>query len=218
MLAKVSDRDNAGFLNKYRSARDAGISMVSGALVDLAVADNTLVDVSGNNYRLTLNDGSAAVVDGISAWYFAGGSVCILPEADEFAFGEAPFTIEAKVYPTTDTRQCIFAYQNDGIFALPFSYEGDGVVGCFCRDSWYNQPFQAVLPLNRWTHLKFVRNGNKISCIMDGVSAGNITLDTDFIGETDQYVSFGRWGNDPGDFRQRWQGYMAEMRIWQGVK
>ena len=53
---------------------------------------------------------------------------------------------------------------------------------------------------------------------MDGVSAGNITLDTDFIGEAGQYVSFGRWGNDPGDFSQRWQGYMTEMRIWQEAK
>lgn len=178
--------------------------------------DDVLADSSSYAHIVTQEDGEV-LSEGYSgnAWDFDGGFLKIEPKGNEFVFGTNDFTIEAYIYPTSDRRQCIFAYwMNDRTFAISFSYDEDCRINVFGgKQGWNNRNVSDPLELNRWYHVAFVRKGNTLTCYIDGKPTG-YTVDMTNVNVGEQMaVSFGRWVDDPGDFDARWRGYMDDIRI-----
>lgn len=175
--------------------------------------DGTPTDLAGhltNNEKGTEGNGFNN-----NGWSFNGGYVQIAPNGNEFAFGTNDFTFEAYIYPVNTERQCIFAYENDGVFAVTFSYGGSADLGVFYSGDWNNHVMSNnALTLNQWHHVAFVRNSGELSLWINGEKQ-NTTLDLSGtnVGEAGQKFSIGRWGGDPSDFNKRWQGNMDEVRI-----
>lgn len=181
--------------------------------------DNTdvLADSSPFSHIVTRESGGVFTSEGSSGnvWNFNGGFLKIEPKGGEFVFGASDFTIEANIYPTSDRRQCFFSYWRDGKFSICFSYDGDckfSVLGS--AHGWNVHSVSNSLELNKWYHLAFVRRGNTLYCYVDGKVTGTANMTNVNVNVDHQMaVSFGRWGDDPGDFDARWQGYMDNIRI-----
>jgi hypothetical protein len=182
-------------------------------VVYISFDDGTPTDLAGhltNNEKGTEGNGFNN-----TGWSFNGGYVQISPNGNEFVFGTNDFTMEAYIYPVNTERQCIFAYENDGVFAVTFSYGGDGYISVFHSDSWSSHVMSNnALTLNQWHHVAFVRKAGELSLWINGEKQNTtLNLSSTNVGESGQKFSIGRWGGDPGDFNKRWQGSMDEVRI-----
>lgn len=197
----------------YDSSAIVKASLWNGAvLVKMPFEDGTASDTSQEGHSVTNEGGSAVSVDGRQAWNFDGGYLKIAPKGDEFVF-DGDFTIKADIYPTSEERQCIFAYERDSVFAVAYSYGGDRRLSLFVAGSWYSTPISDPLPLNVWHEIVIQKKNGAIFCFVNKMMMPYSVTSTRSIGNSGQYVSFGRWGNDAGDFSSHWRGYMDNIEI-----
>lgn len=175
--------------------------------------DGEPIDLVGHDIT---KEGGVSTPDGYysGAWDFQSGYLQILPNGDELVIGTGDFTWEAYIYPASDGRQCLFAYEQDGIFSVCFSYGGGANLGVFWRGDWYDHPISGELSMNVWQHVAFVRKDGIFSCFVNGVKQSQTyDLSSVSVGESGQKFGIGRWGGDPGDFGARWVSRMDEIRI-----
>ena len=157
---------------------------------------------------------------GLTFCEFNGGYITVKNTDNTFVF-DGDFCMEADIYPTAASRQCIFAYNYDYLFGVCFSYDGtnDRRISVFHPGRWSNDQMSDALELNKWYHIAIQRKNGVISCFIDGVATGytisdEATIGTDNYGETTaDYFTLGMWGDDAGDFSARWQGKMAAVRV-----
>lgn len=184
--------------------------------------NGTPIDSSMFSHEIRVVDGES-ITDGYSGkgWNFKGGYLMAVPRitgsvvGTEFMFGQGDFTWEAYVYPTSKNRQCLFAYGEDYVFGVCFSYHNNNCkLSVFGNipDEWYETDISEPLQLNKWQHVAIVRKGNVLYSFINFQYNGYVPITTN-VGIANNMFSIGRWGGDPGDFSSRWQGYMDDIRI-----
>ncbi len=192
----------------------------SNTVLMLNFNDGTPKDVSRFNHEFERYGGDF-IERGYSGkgWNFDGGYLSALPNvADdevgtEFVFGNGDFTWEAYVYPTSSRRQCLFAYGEDHVFGVCFSYNNDCRISIFGNtDDWNPTEFSDPLELYKWYHVAIVRKDYVLYCFINFKCNGYLPI-IKSVGAENNWFSIGRWGGDPGDFQSRWQGYMDDIRI-----
>ena len=178
-------------------------------------------DISQFRHEIRL-EGGESIDDGYTGkgWNFNGGWLSATPRiyddgiGTEFVFGDSDFTWEAYIYPTSQRRQCLFAYGLDYVFGVCFSYnEKDCKLTVFGNiDNWQPTEFSESLQLNKWYHVAVVRKGNVLYSFINFKYSGYAPIIRS-VGAENNWFSIGRWGDDPSDFNAHWQGYMDDIRI-----
>lgn len=194
----------------------------SNTVLMLNFNDGTPKDVSRFSHEIR-SEGGEITTNGYSGkgWNFKGGYLTAVPHIDgsevgtEFVFGQGDFTWEAYVYPTSTNRQCLFAYGEDYVFGVCFSYQDNNCkLSVFGNipDEWSETDISEPLQLNKWQHVAIVRKGNVLYCFINFKCNGYLPI-IESVGAENNMFSIGRWGGDPSDFSARWQGYMDDIRI-----
>ncbi len=204
---------------------------ISGTNLLLNFTNAGIFDNTGKNNLETVGD---AQIDTTTKKYGTGsmefdgtGDWLQLPRSPDLYFGAGNFTVECWVYPTASSSQPIIAGQwsgstgsttlswviilsNDANRNLRFalSTNGSGVL----TDTVSSTP----LPLNTWSHVALVRNGNVFTIYLNGVAAtgGSYTISagTALYDATNQIsVGASSTGSQP------FQGFIDDLRITKGV-
>lgn len=176
----------------------------SSPMLDLSLAHRSCISSGGN-----VETGYDGKSDG---WFFNGQYIKVTNSDNAFTF-DGDFCFEAHIFPVSDARQCIFAYDPDGVFGVCFSYNSDRKISVFHSGSWGDNQLSDALELNKWYHLVIQRKAGVISCLLDGTATGCTVTDTTTVGSDGEFFTLGMWGGDAGDFDSRWQGCMDEVRI-----
>jgi hypothetical protein len=185
---------------------------------DLETVGNAQISTAQSKFG-----GASMLFDGNADWLQ-------IPMSDPVNFGTGSFTIEMWVNPSTTNHQsaCLFTQQhisaqNSPISICMFLNGGDfesvgngisfGVYGGFTNGgNWvFVRHNLATIPINTWTHVALVRNGNVFTMYVNGTSVGSETSTTScFIGNTPYFIGR-RWdlfGSYP-----YYNGYMDEVRV-----
>jgi len=193
------------------------------------------VDSSSNAYTLTNNGAtfSSTVVPTVtSATTTAGGSFLFngtnatLTSPGSSAFNlAADFTLEAWIYFQGTTAACTIMGQQGGpspnrgwLWGLSgtgepnfgWSIAGNGTIGS--GGTYYAG---ALVPLNQWAHVAFVRSGTTYTFYINGTAAGSGTMS----GAVNQVGSFGigYTPNETTSGQSYFKGYMTNIRIVNGT-
>ena len=192
----------------------------SNTILMIDFENGTPEDLSRFNHEIRREGGEIANNGYVGkGWNFDGGWLSAVPNivngevGTEFVFGNSDFTWEAYVYPTSTQRQCLFAYGEDYVFGVCFSYENNCKFSVFGNtEDWHSTEFSESLQLNKWYHVAIVRKGHILYCFINFKYSGSVLINRS-TGAENNWFSIGRWGGDPGDFDAHWQGYMDEIRI-----
>jgi hypothetical protein len=186
------------------------------------------IDNSRNNFAIT-SSGDAKL--STSQYKFGGASAYFDGNLDylnagvnsAYSFGSGDFTIESWVY--------IIARGSSGTcFAGTWAASGRGWI-------WISTPTQHgfvystngtnetsilstyTIPLNIWTHLATVRNGNTVTNYANGVSIGNGSVTGVTISTPTQplYIGANKQDADSSGNAYQMNGYIDEFRITKGV-
>jgi hypothetical protein len=186
------------------------------------------IDNSRNNFKIT-SSGDAKL--STSQYKFGGASAYFDGNLDylnagvnsAYSFGSGDFTIESWVY--------IIARGSSGTcFAGTWAASGRGWI-------WISTPTQHgfvystngtnetsilstyTIPLNIWTHLATVRNGNTVTNYANGVSIGNGSVTGVTISTPTQplYIGANKQDADSSGNAYQMNGYIDEFRITKGV-
>ena len=153
---------------------------------------------------------------GGASMYFDGtGDYATLYDPKAGHFGSGNFTAECWVYPTASPSQPIIFGQWSGSYSwalqmqnsnsryLRFLTNAGGIVD--------NQSSTAV-PLNQWSHVALVRNGNAVNAYLNGTSVVSSTVTGAFVNSTDALSIGGGVGGG-----QPYEGYIDKVRITKGL-
>ena len=152
---------------------------------------------------------------GKSAYFDGTGDYLSLADSADWDFGTGNFTIDFWVYPTAHSvGQYSFAIRQIG---NPGFYISAG--GANQKFSFYNYSLSigiadsADIPINEWSHVALVRNGNTWTLYRNGTSVGTPVTNSGAAGDSTgaMYV-----GGDPvnGSY---FTGYLDELRISKGI-
>jgi hypothetical protein len=164
----------------------------------LTCQSNRFIDNSSNNFTITRNgDVSvqrfspfnptapyAAGTDGGSGYFDGTGDNLRAGNNAAFDFGTGSFTLEAWVYPTAATPNAygvvLAQEQNNGqaAWGVSLALSPSNVPTLFASASSGGYAVQisgSSAPMNTWTHLAAVRNGNTFTLYVNGVSAATTT-------------------------------------------
>jgi hypothetical protein len=191
-------------------------------------SDGRFIDNSSNNFAITSSGGAGLST---SQYKFGGASAYFDGNLDylnagvnsAYSFGSGDFTIESWVY--------IIARGSSGTcFAGTWAASGRGWI-------WISTPTQHgfvystngtnetsilstyTIPLNIWTHLATVRNGNTVTNYANGVSIGNGSVTGVTISTPTQplYIGANKQDADSSGNAYQMNGYIDEFRITKGV-
>jgi len=149
-----------------------------------------------------------------SAYYFDGSSAYIDLGTTFGNFGYADFSIAAWIRPNSgDYGSAIFAkrsaigYGNFYIFCSHLGCEFDSYAS-----PYYVTATVASMPTNMWTHLAFIRDGNKLHRFVNGVRVFSDDI-SDFDFNNSATCSIGARGIE-GTFINYYHGFLDEIRIY----
>jgi hypothetical protein len=168
---------------------------------------------------------------GTGSMYFDGsGDWLQAPLSQPFNFGTNSFTIEMWVNPSTTNHQsaCFFTQQHIAASNTPISiciylnggnYEvvGNGLGwGIYSGGAWQVAQFNlATIPINTWTFIALVRNGNVFTMYVNGTSVGSVTNSSSCSAGSTPYFLGRRW--DLAGSYPYYNGYIDDFRITRGV-
>jgi len=213
------------------------LALVSGTSLLLTVANNTnrAVDSSSNNFTPTVSGAtfSSTVVPSIGATVTtAGGSFLFngtnatLTSPINAAFNlAADFTLEAWIYFQGTTAACtimghqagpspgrgwLWGLSGTGEPNFGWSIAGNGNIGS--GGTYYAG---ALVPLNQWAHVAFVRSGTTYKFYINGTAAGSGTMS----GAVRHAGSFGigYTPNETTSGQSYFKGYMTNIGIVNGT-
>ena len=189
-----------------------------------AQTNNTFLDSSTNNFTITRNgtptQGSLTPYWPNGQWsnYFNGSnSYLSVSDVSALQFGTGNFTIESWInFPSFATPQVILDQR-----VLNISHQLVAYVDTSGKPNIYiqiypsnpNIIYNVTLSTNTWYHLAFVRNGNTMTCYVNGIAASN-TLDVSLYNNTSSSTRIGVIGLD---FSGYTKGYISNLRVVKGV-
>ncbi len=172
---------------------------------DLETVGNAQISTSVKKY------GSGSI-------YFDGtGDWLATPARPSLAFGIAPFTLEAWVYPTTlfGTKPILESRSSAGSSAgYAWLVNSSGYLNVYTNGAFLGASSSA-LTANVWTHVALVRTGtgtNQTTYYINGVASGTITMSGNF---TDAITLETKVGGSTSS-GEVWVGYMDDLRITNG--
>ena len=185
------------------------LNMADGQAIDNAVQNN--LTLFGNAKLST----TQSKFGGASMYFDGTGDYATLYDPKAGHFGSGNFTAECWVYPTASPSQPIIFGQWSGSYSwalqmqnsnsryLRFLTNAGGIVD--------NQSSTAV-PLNQWSHVALVRNGNAVNAYLNGTSVVSSTVTGAFVNSTDALSIGGGVGGG-----QPYEGYIDKVRITKGL-
>lgn len=190
--------------------------------------ESATADEFGNTWTST---GAVLSTDqakfGTKSLYFNGSAIL---ESDEgnanFQFGINDFTIACWIYPTSTSRQAVFAFNHDYRVACDIFY-GQGSANMWLGSNGQWNEIQSdntgsktgqgtiALTANTWTHIAYTRKGNKCRMFVNGQLAreSTITDGASVYWASDDAFRIGKWGNNGYQF----SGYIDDFLILNGV-
>jgi hypothetical protein len=163
----------------------APLTAVAGTKLLLNGINAGVFDSTGKNVIETVGNAKVSTAvkrNGSSSIAFDGGtSQLVLPSSDNLQFGSGDFTIEAWVYPITQSgTQTIYGGQGDGGSIAGSSiccYISAGVV---TSDLYVGSGyFSAISPnpvANVWSHVAYVRSGSTWKTYLNGTQVGSVAV------------------------------------------
>lgn len=191
------------------------------------VSTQLLLNVPSAGSYLTDSSASANVVTATTSFLsyfttFNGSQYLSIPSSTLFALGTNNFTIEGWVYMTAYSNCSLFGTAATSLSGYVLNLGGSNSLAFASNASgtWTNDLIVSGVgngvPLNDWTHIAVVKNGNILTMHKNGsvvarstgTAAWNYTapLNTGYIGYFDD-------GKNPGYFT----GYMSNVRVVKGV-
>lgn len=156
-------------------------------------------------------------VFGNSAAYFDGTDDCLSfnSQGGIWDFSRNDWTLECWVYLLDTSPRAIFLPRNGTYFPFGFytsnsnhlyAYGGSG-------SGWnVGIPGTAIIPINTWTHIAFVRYGNLFISFINGAVDGSVIYSGDLM----SLPSSSFIGKDPGNYIANFRGYMDAFRLIKG--
>ena len=213
----------------------APLTAVAGTSI-LTCQSNGFRDNSSNAFALTVT-GTPRVVPSspfilnapgavynqsdISYWsgYFNGSGTVNFPANSAFDFGTGNFTIECWVNPTVAGSVYLIGQTASSDYTPVLLYLTSGRPGIAVSPSagtWtINSAVADALPVNAWSHVAAVRNGNKWSIYVNGVE--NVIAASTAV---TPYVSsdpLGIGGEGVPGLNYPYYGYLSDVRIVKGT-
>jgi hypothetical protein len=212
------------------------LTAVSGTQL-LTGQNNTFKDNSTNNYTITANDAQIVPLSPFTpngytnttatltygSAYFDGNLDYLNGGVNSaYNFGSGNFTVEAWVYIISygSSGSCMagtWAASGRGWIwistatTLGFTYSTDGS-NLTVTDTTY------TVPLNTWTHIAAVRNGNTFTHYVNGVSVGTASMSGVILNASTQplYIGANKQDVDSSINNYQMNGYIADFRIVKG--
>jgi hypothetical protein len=158
---------------------------------------------------------------GSSIAFDGTGDYLTVPDNDNFALGNGNFTIECWIYNnTTGGFRHIVGQGSNPPSTINKSFyffksNTNKLVGSLASGTTsYDATSSADLPLNSWTHVAFVRNGNTTFLYINGSVDGTASVTGVTVNNSANQLGVGSAGEFPTD---TWNGYIADLRITKGV-
>jgi hypothetical protein len=198
--------------------------------MDGANNSTTFTDTAG--FQTVTRSGSAVIsttqskFGGASTHIPGGSSYLSITDNADLEFGSGNFTISFWLFPTTTGRQAIMHWNDGGdySFGIDFHQNGTRNISLWASStgsSWNmlnadgggNAIGLVSVPLNTWTHIAVVRNGNNWRSYINGVMDLNVTATGTIIDKSAAKL-IGKWG--PGVVGN-FDGYIDEVLITKGT-
>jgi hypothetical protein len=201
----------------------------------LTCQSNRFVDNSTNNFTITPT-GTPSVqafspfapqfqwtpsVIGGSGYFDGTGDWINVADSTAFTLGSGNFTVEFWVYSTTAGVRQFFAGQVNSAganTATSFSIEktsGNKLLGAiYSGVTQYPATSSGDIPLNAWTHIALVRDGNTLRQYINGVQDGTADVTGVTANDSSNQLSIGRLGELTSN---NYFGYVSNFRFVNGT-
>lgn len=197
----------------------------------LTCQSNRFVDNSDNSIAVTPNNGAKVqplnpfttdynTVDG-SGYFDGTGDWIYAADNAAFTLGSSDFTIEFWMYNgTTGVRQFITGQTNSAgsntaaSFAIQKNSSNKIIGAVFQSSTGYDAISTNDAPLNAWTHIAFVRDGNTTRLYINGVQDGTANVTGVTVNDSSNTLSIGRLGELTAD---NFPGYISNYRMVVGT-
>ncbi len=185
-----------------------------------ADASTTFTDVIGATWTARGNaqiDTAQSKFGGASGLFDGTGDWIDTPDSANWALGTNNFTIECWIRPATSTGLRGISGQCSGNAAINSNnsfqiYQNNLSVNAFCGQSSLKKGdvlASGALTLNTWSHIRYVRNGDRFDLYINGISAGNVT-ETATVNNSTSVLTVGTIGTTSGlDFN----GHIDDFRL-----
>ena len=187
------------------------LNCTNGAIYDNAMMND--LETVGNAQIST-----SVVKYGTGSIYLDGtGDWLATPANPSLAFGTAPFTLEAWVYPTTlSGTKPILESRTSASSPAGYAWlvNSSGYLNVYTNGGFLGASSSA-LTANVWTHVALVRTGtgtNQATYYINGTAAGTITMSGNF---TDALTVETKVGGSTSS-GEVWIGYIDDLRITKG--
>jgi hypothetical protein len=197
--------------------------------------NNTFKDSSTNNFTITRNGNvtqgtfspfDKSITNSGGSGYFDGtGDNLTLPDNDAWHFGSGNFTVESWVYITSSNVQQIIVGQWDGVgggtglsWVIVTSNDANRYLRFLISSNGSTVVFDLVstssIPLNQWSHVAIVRNGNVFQLYLNGIAAtGGSTTNSASLFNTTNVLTVGSSSTNT----QYFFGYISNLRVVKGT-
>lgn len=144
-------------------------------------------------------------------------SDCVRIDPRDILLNQAPFTVEAWVFPTANNgSQAVLAKTENAEFAI-FLEEGKPLFDVHLGGSYVTAKSDQVLPLNQWSHLAGVFSGEQVRLFVNGqLMAAQMGQGQRTVNRLPLFI-----GADPNQFSQPtrlFTGKIDEVRVSQGER
>ena len=212
------------------------LTAISGTAM-LACQDNRLVDRSINNASLTkagvINVTAAnpfevpeSFVSYGSTYLDGTGDLLSIPTTTLFAFGTLNFTVEAWIYPLayggSTCGASIFGTVNGSTsgYSLNLGQTQDTMrIISNASGSWTDNLTVSAgggAPLNTWSHIAWVRNGNSMTIYKNGISVGTVSGVSAYNFTSPFNAGYAGFFSDGSNIRH-FNGYISDLRVVRGT-
>ena len=185
--------------------------------------NNVFDDSSSSNHTITASGnvtqgsfGPFAKSDGNWGVSFDGsGDYLSVPDSSDFDLGSGDFTAECWVFPTSSVNQPFIMGQWAGSYswAIQFSNNSSRFLRFLTNISGISDNVATTpTPLNQWSHIALVRNGNSFVGYLNGVSVVSNTISGALPNSTNPFnIGAIEGGSQP------YQGSISNLRLVKGT-
>ena len=199
----------------------------------LTCQSNRFIDNSSNNFTLTVSGTpsvqrfnpfgtstaySTSVIGG-SGYFDGSGDYLSIADNAAFTLGSNNFSIECWYYPTSSARQNLICQSNSAgnSSSMSFWLEKNAsnqlvifVVGTGVVD--YTATSTATVPLNAWSFIQMIRNGNTLYGYINGTQVCSVSVTGVTVQDSSQLVTIGgAYVSNPVT------GWLSDVRVLNGT-